>query len=173
MQCQKYCLFLKRAVFSIRRINATLTEVYYSSCASPGRHNEFSATATKPYSSSVHVSRSDGLCFSPRHIKTPAHVQAAAICCWWLITVTYFIFDPNPRNAEKQLLSYSDHHWLTLVQNIQINYQDTIWARSTLVCTAQNIRQLKHSFKVVPPLSPTTDDKKMTVSAQNNKSSKR
>lgn len=104
---RKYCLFLKRAVFNIRRVNATLTEEYFSSCASPGRHNAFSVTATKPYSSSVHVSRSDGLCFSPRHITTPAHVQAAAICCWWRITVTYFIFDPNPRSAEKQLLSCS------------------------------------------------------------------
>lgn len=55
-------------------------------------------------------------------------------------------------------------HWLTLVQHIKISYQeDIIWPWSTLVCTAQNIRQLENSFKVVPPLSPTTNDKKMTV----------
>lgn len=45
-----------------------LTEVFFSR-ASPSRHNLFSATATKPYSSPVHVFGSDGLCFNPRYIK--------------------------------------------------------------------------------------------------------
>lgn len=39
--------------------------------------------------------------------KTIAHVRAAATYCRWDIAVTYFIFDPNPRRAEKQLLARS------------------------------------------------------------------
>lgn len=39
--------------------------------------------------------------------KTTAHVHAAAIYCRWDIAVTYFIFDPSPGRAEKQLLSRS------------------------------------------------------------------
>jgi len=39
--------------------------------------------------------------------KIAAHGHAAAVYCWWDITVTYLSFDTNPRRAEKQLLSCS------------------------------------------------------------------
>ena len=102
--------------------------------------------------------------------KTAAHVHAAAIYCRRDIAVTYFIFDPNPRRAEKQPLSRSAMKTISALidsgsvcKNKLSRWHSLATFHISLYCTKHQASTGSFHLRWFLPPSPTKNDKKMTV----------
>lgn len=132
MQCWKHCLFLRRAAFKTRRINAALTEAYFPKLTELVQCN--SNKASFFICSHVHIR---GPLLRPRlhqarqqpvlrqqRSAVGGELQAPLLSL--ILTLKERRNSSSPAEPWKQ-----DQHWPTLLRNIKISYQeDMIWPHS-------------------------------------------